>query len=191
MTDQDYRAILGFTDEWFSLGIMTNALLQEHIAAYEAGDDESSEHYRFGAFRRYLREHRPLSEAMSDALYDLGASDPDVAMGGSMMADIVSLPECPETVLDKAVASRQKHLVKLVERRRLLAELPADIVPQDLFTRCLAVRDSVVHEALLEKPGLSTEQVQTLAEQGATRRIHNMASVALRRKRSQARSKPD
>jgi len=100
------------------------------------------------------------------------------------MADIVSLPACPETVLEKAVMSGRKHLVKFVERRRLLAELPQDVVPPELFAHCMTVRDSVVHEALLEKPGLSTAQVQTLAEQGATRSIRNMASVALRRRRS-------
>jgi len=180
MTEHDYRAILGFTDQWFSLGVMTDAILQEHIVVYESSDDQNSEHYRYGAFRRYLREHRPLSADMVDALYELGEADPDGAMGGSMMADILYLRECPESIFEKAAASDRKHLIKIVERRRLFAEMQQDTIPTELFNRSMAFRDGLVQQHLVETPGLSAEQLQMLAEQGANKKIRHLASNELK-----------
>ena len=60
MSQKNYAAILGFTDKWFALGIVTKESLVLSGAAYESSDDKSSEHYRYGAFRWFLSQHRPL-----------------------------------------------------------------------------------------------------------------------------------
>jgi hypothetical protein len=87
------------------------------MAEWEKGEDHNPEHYRYWAFREFLTGHRPLTPEQAKALFELGASDADEAMGGAMMADIVYLPECPAEVLDMAIASGRKHLVRIVERR--------------------------------------------------------------------------
>jgi hypothetical protein len=48
-----------------------------------------------------------LRAAQAEALYELSHDDPDCAMGGAMMSDIVDLPECPEAVLDRSLTSRR------------------------------------------------------------------------------------
>ena len=118
MSQKDYAAIFGFSDRWFALGIVTKESLVLSGATYESSDDKSSEHYRYGAFRWYLSQHRPLPPSVAEALYELGNADSDYSMGGAMMADIVDLPECPRSVIAKALASDRKHLVKKVEFKR-------------------------------------------------------------------------
>ena len=179
---KDYQTLLAFTDQWLRLGVLTEDILRQCGVEYEASGDRNTEHYRYGVFLRYLREHRPLSAAEADALYELGASDPDLMTGGCMMADVVELPECPAFVSEKALASDRKHLVRLVKRWALLEALRQDILSQELFERCLASCDSVVHRALVEQVEISREQMQVLAEQGVNRAIRNMAADRMRQK---------
>lgn len=118
MLRRNYAAILGFSDKWFALGLVTRESLLLAGANYEASNDKSSEHYRYGAFRWFLSQHRPLPPSVAEALYELGNTDPDYSMGGAMMADIVDLPECPPSVITKALASDRKHLVRKAERNQ-------------------------------------------------------------------------
>ncbi len=119
MTQRDYKTTLGFSDQWFTLGVVTEESLLLSAAEYEASDDKSAEHYRYGAFRWHLSQHHPLTASDAEALYELGNADPDYSMGGAMMADIVDLPECPPSVIAKALVSDRKHLVRKAERKRL------------------------------------------------------------------------
>jgi hypothetical protein len=118
-----FARLLGFTRAWFALGVVNDAVLDRQRAEWEKGQDGNPEHYRYGAFREFLAAHRPLAPDLAAALYELGAADPDWLMGGAIMADLARLPECPPAVLEAALASGRKHLVRIVERAR--AEPPA------------------------------------------------------------------
>jgi hypothetical protein len=108
----------GFTTQWFSLGIVSEPLLAQIRARWDMGEDRNPEHYRYCAFKEFLAARRPLAPELVAALFELGATDPDQAMGGAMMADVVRLSECPANVLNAALESGRKHLARLVESRR-------------------------------------------------------------------------
>ena len=134
MTDAaEFGRLLGFTPAWSALGVVDDAVLAWQRTEWDKGEDDNTEHYRYWAFREFLAAHRPLAPELAAALFELGESDPDWAMGGSIMADIVHLPECPPAVLNAAVASGRKHLIRIVERRRAepsaAATRPATAVP--------------------------------------------------------------
>jgi hypothetical protein len=122
---------------------------------------------------------------MSEALYELGREDPDAAMGGDMQRSILELPECPASVMDAALASGEKHLIKVVRRKRLLAELEPGLTTE-LFARCLDSRDADVQRELLERQELSRNQLEQLAGSGANRAVRNLAHAQLRFKRGLA-----
>lgn len=117
MPDVEFAQLLGFSQTWFALGVVNDAVVARCRAEWDKGHDYNTEHYRYGAFREFLAKHRPLTPELAVALYELGAADPDWAMGGAMMADIIRLSEGPRSGLDSAQASGRKHLVRLVERR--------------------------------------------------------------------------
>lgn len=110
--------LFGFTPAWFALGIVDDTVLSRLRAEWDRGEDDNPEHYRYRVFREFLATRGPLAPELAAALFALGAVDPDRSMGGSMMADIVRRHECPPEVLDAAVASGRKHLVRIVERLR-------------------------------------------------------------------------
>jgi len=108
---------LGFTAAWYTLGIVTPARVAELEQIWAHSDDKSPEHYRWRAFQDFLRQRRPLSPPLGLALYELGATDADIAMGESIMHAIAALPECPQVVLERARASGRKHLIKAATRK--------------------------------------------------------------------------
>lgn len=107
-----------FTAPWYELGIATPARLAMLQEIWARGVDRHAEHYRWRAFRTFLAEHRPITPELAAALYELGATDADVAMGESIMHEVAALPECPESVVKLARASGRKHLVQAATRDR-------------------------------------------------------------------------
>ena len=111
--------LLGFTPEWYTLGIVDDALLDRLRADWDKGDDPNTEHYRYRAFVDFVLVHEPLSPDLAVALYELGSRDADPGMGGAMMVNIIYRPDCPKSVLEAAAASGQRHLVRSAVRRRI------------------------------------------------------------------------
>lgn len=182
MTSRHDQGVLGFSDRWFQLGLVTEEELCALRLEYEDSDDKNAEHCRYRVFRKYLGAHRPLPSATAEALYQLGAEDPDPGMGGAMMRDIVDLMECPPVVLERASASGEKRLVKAASQRRLLAELSGGVTAE-LFVRCLESGSAEVQRELLTKDELSRTQLEQLENTGANKAIRNMAAERLRGRR--------
>ncbi len=111
-----FAQLLGFTPAWFAAGVVDDAVLMRLRIEWEKGEDDNTEHYRHRAFRDFLASHRPLGPETARALFELGAGDPDQAMGGAIMADITRLPERSAIVLDAALASGCNHLIKIVKK---------------------------------------------------------------------------
>ena len=188
---KDYKKLLGFTDQWFALGLVTEESLRQSAATYEASDDKHAGHYRYGAFRWYLQEHRPLSPAVAEALYELAASDTQGSEAGAIMTDILALPECPPSVLARAEASGVKFLVQASRHRVLRSELEGYPLTTELFGRCLESADSGIQRILLEGKNLTEDQLQRLAEAGASRAVRNIAAEKFKRITIQAASLRD
>jgi hypothetical protein len=175
-----YRQVLGFTDAWLDLGIVSDQQVERLGRLFDASDDKNPEHYRYRAFREYLATVNRLAETQAAALYELGRSDPDPLMGAAMMHDVVSRPDCPEAVREGALASGAPHLVKLVCRIRLVAAL-AGGVTEPLMDRVLASRDGSIQREVVERFPLSRGQLERLTAAGANRAVGNLAAVRLRK----------
>ena len=119
MTDSEaFAVMIGFTPPWWKLGVVDDAGIARQRAEWNQSEDHYPEHYRYRTFREFLASQLELTADLATALFELGASDPDDAMGGAMMADIVRHPDCPANVLDAALASGRQHLLRIAQRRR-------------------------------------------------------------------------
>lgn len=164
------------------LGIVDRDRIAALVRAFEAGDDPHPEHARWGAFRAFLAESRPLPPALAVALYELGERDPDEAAGLAMMSAVAWLPECPAEVQDRALAAGRRVLAAGVRRNRLLGELSGELT-DDLFERCLASADGALQRTLIDRPGLTPQRLERIAAEGANRAVRNLAAARLRRRR--------
>jgi len=93
---------LHFSDEWYSLGIVTEQRYHELLTQFQTGEDRHPEHYRWRAFGDFIKRNKQLPEDIVRRLYRLGESDPDWIMGGAMMAEVVWRTDCPDDVLNEA-----------------------------------------------------------------------------------------
>ncbi|MCM3904950.1 MAG: hypothetical protein ND866_24905 [Pyrinomonadaceae bacterium] len=108
---------LEFNQEWIDLGIVTPAKLIQIEDQWTGSDDKNPEHYRWRAFLDFIQAKDSLDAIAARRLYNLGASDPDSAMGGSIMAHILRRKDCPEDLLQAAVGSKEKFLQKIANEK--------------------------------------------------------------------------
>lgn len=104
MNDDQIRDALKFTQRWFDLGIVDEAWIAQAIHEYRESDDQGDEHYRYGAFRRFLSQHPQLTPEQCEGIFELGAADPDWTMGQSIMLDMLERQECPESLRQRAAS---------------------------------------------------------------------------------------
>jgi hypothetical protein len=108
---------LGFTQQWIDLGIVTPESIAWDATQIDEGDDPNPEHYRWRAFETFMKDHARLDPGLASELFQLGESDPDFSMGGSMMALIVRHPDCPDFLLSLAIKSDCDHLRRIAAIR--------------------------------------------------------------------------
>lgn len=108
---------LEFSQDWIELGIITPTKLKQLEAEWVTGEDTNPEHYRWRAFLDFMASKVSLDENTARALYNLGANDPDVAMGGSIMANVLRRKDCPKDLLESAAKSEEKFLWKIANER--------------------------------------------------------------------------
>jgi hypothetical protein len=117
MESMDIFRKLEFSQEWIDLGIITPAKLKQLEYEWSAGEDTDTEHYRWRAFLDFIESKESLDDNTARALYNLGANDPDGAMGGSIMANVLRRKDCPKDLLELAVKSEEKFLRKIANER--------------------------------------------------------------------------
>ena len=99
MNLDEFARLLGFSSEWFKLGIITNGMLEIMQTEYDLAEDKHPEHYRWRAFDHFLKSTK-LSEEQVIDLYNLVKADPDRAMADSMINRILSQYEWFSEPLD-------------------------------------------------------------------------------------------
>src|SRR5947207_15528892 len=104
---------LEFSQEWIDLGIINPAKLNQLVGEWTSSDDRNTEHYRWRAFLDFVQSQNSLDEITARRLYNLGATDPDVSIGGAIMAHILRRKDCPQDLLRLAAASDKKFLQKI------------------------------------------------------------------------------
>lgn len=106
----------GFTPGWFELGIVTAPVLAGLQAVWDRGEDDNTEHYRYRAFMEFLATQHPLAPELVVALWELAETDTDLRW--VIRTELVRLPECPQSLLEAALASGLKHLARIIARRK-------------------------------------------------------------------------
>lgn len=107
----------GYFDEWIRHGIVTRVDIRRDGRELAKGEDPYPEHYRWRAFSRFLAAQQTLSPLLARQLYALGSADVDLAMGGSMMAEVLRHRDCPLDLLNFALTSERPHLQRIAEQR--------------------------------------------------------------------------
>lgn len=177
-------AKLHYDPKWLEYGFLDWAFLESQVQQYESGEDENTEHYRYAAFRKVLEELKAVNDLWLDRYLELAELDEDQVMADGALGLLLRSPLLTDQQLDR-IKTRQifatKPLQSIIEQVELLRILESPIVTDTVFDRCVSVGKSEVQRKLLNKPGLSPEQLSLLVDKGANRAIRNLAKSQLQR----------
>lgn len=188
---------LGYDPEWIASGFLDPVFLEQQAAEYARGDDRNAEHYRYAAFLRWIAGRELYEEAEVGLFLFRVEADPDRGM--ALSAALVLLR-------DRGLTDGQFHLLsecivrlsegclkKIVEREGWLRRLEqSEHLTREAFEAYMALADPVIQEYLLRHFAEENENfLRALAEDGAARRIRNMAGQKLKRFGRQRRSAGD
>ena len=79
---------LGYTDKWLKYGLLDEAALRKQLEEFERGDDQNSEHYRYGTLINWLRAKENISEEEVNYFTELAREDKDKLMAGSAVKEL-------------------------------------------------------------------------------------------------------
>ena len=107
ISKDEFLRKLEFPDEWVRLGLYTHEIYSVQLEEYERnqGSEEAPEHYRYGAFWLWFRQNPDAS--VIERLLAAAIADPDPAMSGATIVDIVKLPHCTELIVEAAISAIQ------------------------------------------------------------------------------------
>jgi hypothetical protein len=103
---------LNFNKNWVEAGIINETNLEAITKEYLKGEDTHTEHYKWCAFRDFMRSNSVIPKQIFHILYDIGKNDPDYAMGRSIIFDVIGRLDCPEEIIDMLIESEDKILAK-------------------------------------------------------------------------------
>lgn len=134
------------------------------------------EHYRFGAFIRWIKSRNSASEAQINCFLELSLTD-DPLMGQSAAIELLKAAWITDGQFELAARALQTEgewALQKIQRWRLIRSLHQS---KDMQTqmRCFESMDLAVHETLLNLANLDSEVLSQLCAKGATNRIRNIA----------------
>ena len=151
--------------------------------SFAENDTSSPEHERYAVFTSRLAALESLPDDLLESLITEAAADPDVTMGGSVLALIAEhrlLSEAQRGSLLSHPHYQQPFLQHRIRRATLLMLLRASSLSDDLLAQCIAFADAPVHRALLSHPAIGHPHLAALRNHGANRVIRNSAAQRLK-----------
>lgn len=173
----------GYSTKWVEYQFLEEKYFSTQVEDQENSGHEGYEHYRYGAFINWLKNRDSASDQEIEQFLDLSLSDTDIVMGGSAAIELLKCHWITDSQFEKVCSESRKFgewTDKQAIRYRLLRELRSN-TEFELQTRCLDSGDSIVHEALLELQNIDKSILKSLSENGANKRIRNIAKTRYRK----------
>jgi hypothetical protein len=115
---------LQFTSQWVSVGLVTDENFELVRQEYLRSEDQSSEHFRWGVFKDFLKKNSHMSKQTFFEIYELGKNDPDYPMGRAMRFDLIQRSDCPVELIDIAAADSDVALARHALKYKRIREEP-------------------------------------------------------------------
>jgi hypothetical protein len=185
--------MLGYTPEWFDLGVISEESLRAQYAEYISSDDKNQEHYRARAFEAFLFAHRALTDDQVEQVLRLKDDGPDGCdlrigrisgmiwsgvLSDTQMADLAQLTEIHESPLQRGYV-----------RECMLRRLRSEGLTSNVFRAIVDSGDSELQRVILSRGDLCRDHVVWLTEHGANKAVRNIARQLLQS--HSLREKPD
>jgi len=172
---------LQYSPQWLEWGFIDVSFLEEQYQEFGLEKDSGSEHYRYGAFRRWLQNNEKYSDTEIKQFLELVECDPDEGMATSAAIDLLRWPRISKEQFDTIalflIRVSGGRLANNVERERCLRELRRmGTISLTEFQRYMDLGDAVIQRYLYDNFTHSNIMfLQILEQEGKTKAIRNQA----------------
>lgn len=114
--------VLGYTEKWIEYGFLTEEILQNQLAEFEKGEDQNTEHYRYGAFLYWFDQRNAFSDTEVEHYIELALNDPHELMAGSAIKELFTSSKITDTQYDlikRELPKFGKWTTKLIQKEEI------------------------------------------------------------------------
>jgi DNA-binding Xre family transcriptional regulator len=173
---------LHYAAEWVDYGFVDETFLTAQMEAAELSGDESTEHYRYAAFKAVLESNSNLDDLTIDRFIKLAELDEDQTMAEAALALLARNTNLTDEQLERIRTHRAftpPALQKILMQNQLLRSLDSVQLTDDVFERCLTMGNGDVQRKLVARKDLSANQLMRLMTSGSNRAVRNLAKQQL------------
>ena len=173
---------LHYPAEWVHYGFVDETFLTSQIEAAELSGDESTEHYRYAAFKALLESNSNFDDLTIDRFIKLAELDEDQTMAEAALGLLARNRNLTNDQLERIrnhSAFATAPLQDLIMQNQLLRTLDSVELTDEAFDRCLRVGNRDVQRKLVARKDLSVNQLMSLMTIGTNRAVRNLAKQQL------------
>ena len=144
---------LGYTYKWMQYGLINEDILEQQFIEFEKGEDQNTEHYRYGSFLNWLRQKGSLSDLEIDHYIELALDDPDQLMSGSAVRELFLSKQITENqflYIKKRLPEFGDWTTKLIRQQELIRRLHNEPLSKEVIEEVLHFSKEYKYNYLLQ-----------------------------------------
>ncbi len=188
-TTEQIMERLGYNRAWLEMGVVTPELLGEQWKIFQTSDDQNAEHYRHGAFIRFLNQQTEFSDTLLEDLLALKDGDEHDMRVVRVNEILLSKRLSKQQLQDFATRDElqlEASIQKIYMRQCVLEDLKQGGLTEAVFVQIQHSQDKYLHELLFARADVSREHLLWLLTQGQSKAIRNRVKQMLLQKRFRA-----
>lgn len=178
---------LGYTNKWVEYGLLTEEILTNQFSEFQKGEDQNTEHYRYGTFKYWLSSKNQFTNLEIDQFIELALEDSDQLMAGSAVKELFTHPDISDyqfNLIKKELSKFGDWTIKLIQREELKKRIESENLTEELVQACINHRqvfnENVLIELIIDKAD-GIEIVDQFTEIDFGKRIRNLANEKIKR----------
>ncbi|AFY91316.1 hypothetical protein [Chamaesiphon minutus] len=171
-----------FQVKWLEYDFIDRAFLLNLYEHFIHSNDKSTEHYRYGAFRKILQDNKYLDDCSIDNYIELAKIDEDRAMAKAALVDLFRWKGLSDEQYKKLVHSPEfaSEIFQTYHRNKSMIETISKIpISDEIIEDCIQNYPANIQEYLLYKEDIKRHQLEYIYQHGTKKRIRNMAKNML------------
>jgi hypothetical protein len=178
---------LGYTDKWIRYGLLNKEILNDQFLEFQKGEDQNTEHYRYGTFLNWLRGKENLTNQEIENFIELALEDEDELMAGSAVKELFTSPQITANQFDLVKQRLPKigaWTTKLISREVLKKKIKNENLTNDLFRKCIIHTKEFDENVLVEliiKETENSDFITQFTTDDYGKKIRNLAKEKLKR----------
>ena len=184
MNINEWLKTFEYSQDWLDYGVLSESHLLAQVADYQKSGHSCFEHYRYGAFNKWIRETPKATNQDIQNYIKLALTDPDQIMGHSAIVDLLKVDWLSDNQFEmvsetlRSLGDWAEQEIEKNSLRRMVIKPNITSSETDKLLNCTYCQIQI---KLFNRSDLSIGSLQHLAENGSSKKIRHLAKERLKK----------